>query len=178
MKTYLLAFTFLLTISQVTWSQSRSEKKTLKIETETKDYQKVKSLVDSGAFFFNADWVYPRSMNQINLINNPGIIRFTSTDSVKIHLPYFGVVRIGGGFNQSGGIQHNGAVSDYKVVHNDEKRSSVITFIAKSPSESYDISMTVFSSGSTSIFVNSTKRDGIRYRGTLAYIDETLLTKS
>lgn len=178
MKTYLLAISFLLTISQVGWSQSRSEKKALKIEVETKAYEKVKSLLDDGAFFFNADWVYPRSMNQINLINNPGIIRFTSTDSVKIHLPYFGVVRIGGGFNQSTAIQHQGAVSDFKVVHNDKKRSSVITFIAKSPSETYDISMTVFSNGNASIFVNSTKRDGIRYRGTMTYIDETLLTKS
>ncbi|WP_299681575.1 DUF4251 domain-containing protein [uncultured Dokdonia sp.] len=178
MKIYLLVISFVFTISQVTWSQSRSERKALKIEAETKAYQDVKSLLDSGAFFFNADWVYPRISSQINLVDNPGIIRFKSTDSVKVHLPYFGVIRIGGGFDQSTAIQHNGAIADYKIEHNDKKRSSMVTFTAKSPSETYDISMTVFSNGSTSIFVNSTKRDGIRYRGVITLLEETSLTKS
>ena len=177
MKTYLLALSLLVSVSQV-WSQSRAERKALKKEKELEAYQEIKSLLDEGAFFFNADWVYPRVTSQVNLINNPGIIRFTSVDSVRIHLPYFGVVRIGGGFNQSPAIQHRGEISNYKIVHNDKKMSSIVSFTAESPTEVYDVSMTVFSNGGASIFVNSTKRDGIRYRGTVSTIDEKPLAKT
>ena len=177
MKTYLLAFSLFLSVAPI-WSQSRAERKALKKEKETAAYQDIKSLLDEGAFFFNADWVYPRAASQINLIDNPGIIRFKSADSVRIHLPYFGIVRIGGGFNQTPAIQYTGSISEYKVVHNDDKLSSIVSFIAESPTEVYDVSMTVFSNGGASIFVNSTKRDGIRYRGTVATIDEKTLPKT
>lgn len=178
MRTSILAFLLLFSFSQVSWSQTRSERKALKLEKAIQAYEETKLLLDSGVYFFDAVWMYPRSGTQVNLVNNPGYITFKTTDEIDMHLPYFGVVRISGGFNQPAGIKHKGKISSYKIVHNDDKRSSVITFKADSSSEQYDISLTVYSSGSASIFVNSTKRDAIRYRGQISVIENETITKN
>ncbi|MEP0263499.1 DUF4251 domain-containing protein [Dokdonia sp.] len=178
MRTGILVFLFLFSFTQVSWSQTRSERKALKLEKAIKAYEETKLLLDGGAYFFDAVWMYPRSGTQVNLVNNPGYITFKTTNEIDMHLPYFGVVRISGGFNQPAGIKHKGKISSYKIVHNDDKRSSVITFKANSSSEQYDISLTVYSSGSASIFVSSTKRDAIRYRGQISVIDNETITKN
>ena len=177
MKTRMLLCFFLFTFSQVSFSQSRSERKALKKEIEEKAYEQIKQLLDSGAFFFNATWMNPRNSNQVNLINNPGFIKFKSNEEIDMYLPYFGIVRIGGGLNQPVAIQYKGKTSSYKVTHNDAKRLSIISFTTNGPLERYDITMNISNTGYASIYINSTKRDGIRYRGEIIVLeDQSLIT--
>lgn len=178
MKTGILTLLLLFSVSQISWSQSRSERKALKLEKAQKAYEQTKSVIDNITYVFDAEWMYPRNSSQVNLINNPGFIKFKSDNQLDMYLPYFGVIRIGGGLTQPAGIQHKGEITSYKVVHNDDKQSSIITFQAKTSTELYDISMTVYSSGTTSIFVSSSKRDGIRYRGQISALEEEAITKN
>ncbi|WP_299211253.1 DUF4251 domain-containing protein [uncultured Dokdonia sp.] len=176
MKTRILICFLLFSFSQIAFSQSRSERKTLKKEKEAKAYQQTKTLLDNGSFFFNAVWMYPRSGTQINLINNPGFIKFISNEDIDMYLPYVGIVRIGGGLNQPAAIQHKGNTVSYKIDHDDAKGVSTISFTADGSLERYDITMTVSSSGHASIFINSTKRDGIRYSGEITALEDQVLT--
>ncbi len=178
MKISILTLLLLFSTSQVSWSQSRSERKTLMLEKKRKAYEEIKTILDNGAYVFDAEWMHPRNSTQVNLINNPGRIRFLSVDQLDMHLPYFGVFRIGGGYNQNIGVEYQGKVSLYKIAHNDDKQTSIITFETKTSSELYNIRMTIHSSGSTSVFVNSSKRDGIRYRGQISTLEEETITKN
>ena len=177
MKTRILLCFLLFSFLQVSFSQSRSERKAIKKEIEIKAYEQTKLLLDSGTFFFNATWMYPRLSSQINLINNPGFIKFKSNEAIDMYLPYFGIIRIGGGLNQPVAIQHKGKISSYKIDHNDTKLSSTISFIANGSLERYDVTMTVFGNGNASIYINSTKRDGIRYRGEITVLENQSLTE-
>lgn len=177
MKTRILICILLFSISHTAFSQSRSERKALKKEIEAKAYQQTKIVLDNGSFFFNAEWIYPRNSNQINLINNPGFIKFLSPKEIEMYLPYFGIVRIGGGLHQPVAIQHKGEISSFEMTHNDSKRISTISFTANGSVERYDVSMTVSSTVHTSIFIHSTKRDGIRYSGIITSLEDQAITE-
>lgn len=177
MKTPLLICLLLFSFSQVSFSQSRSERKALKNEIETKAYEQTKSLLDNGTFFFNAEWMLPRDGTQVNLITNPGFIKFYNTTKIDMYLPYFGVIRIGGGLNQPAAIQHKGEIRSYKITHDDTKRVSIISFTATGSLEQYDITIKIYNNSTGTMFVNSTKRDGIRYRGAVTSLKEELSTE-
>lgn len=174
MKTPTLFCLLLFSIYQVSFSQSRSERKALKNELEAKAYEQTKVLLDSGTFFFNAEWMLPRDGTQVVLINNPGFIKFQSPTLIDMYLPYIGIVRIGGGLNQPAAIQHKGEITSFKITHDDTKHVSVISFIATGDTEQYDITIKVYPNAGASMFVNSTKRDGIRYRGEIITLEKAI----
>ncbi|MFC4636109.1 DUF4251 domain-containing protein [Dokdonia ponticola] len=177
MKTRILICLLLFSFSQISFSQSRSERKALKKEMDTKAYEQTKALLDNGTFFFNAEWMLPRDGTQVLLINNPGFIKFYDAAKIDMYLPYFGIIRIGGGLNQPAAIQHKGEISSFKITHNDTKRVSIISFTASGTIEQYDVTIKVYSNNTATMFVNSTKRDGIRYRGVVTTLEEALSTE-
>ncbi len=177
MKTRILICLLIFSFSQVSFSQSRSERKALKKEMDANAYEQTKALLDNGTFFFNAEWMLPRDGTQVNLITNPGFIKFYDAAKIDMYLPYFGIIRIGGGLNQPPGIQHKGEIKSLKVAHNDTKQVSIISFVATGSMEQYDVTIKVYSNSTATMFVNSTKRDGIRYRGEITSLEEALSTE-
>lgn len=117
----------------------------------------------------------PRDGSQIVLINNPNFIKFQSPTLIDRYLPYAGIVRIGGGLNQLAAIQHKGEITSFKITHDDTKRISFISFIANGKNEQYDITLKVYPNAGASMFVNSTKSDGIRYKGEISILEEANL---
>ncbi len=151
-------------IAHSSFSQTRAERKQLKLEKAIKAYAHTKSLLDSGVYTFDAEWMYPRNSVQLNLVGNPGYIRIDG-NTIDMYLPYRGIVRIGGGLNQRAGIYHDGELAAYTITHNDDKQTSEINLQVKTTVELFDINIKVQSKANTTVFISSSKRDAIRYQG-------------
>lgn len=162
-KSIVILLLFAFTV-HTSFSQSRAEKKQLKREKVIKAYTQTKSLLDTGVYTFDAEWMYPRNSVQLNLVGNPGYIRING-NAIDMYLPYRGVVRIGGGLNQRAGIYHDGELTSYTITHNDDKQASEINLQVRTTVELFDINIRVQSKANTTVFISSSKRDGIRYQG-------------
>jgi len=105
------------------------------------------------------------SGQRIDLSGNTSFLEIKG-DSVQAILPYFGVRQMGGGYNADGeGIQFDQVVEDISFDYEDSKDRHVIKFRANNGSESFELILYVFSNKKSSLFVNSSQRDVIRYEG-------------
>lgn len=131
---------------------------------------KTNSLIESGEFEIQHDWVMTQGGARINILDNPNFIRFKN-DSVNIFLPFFGERYSGGGYNREGGIVYDGPLRNYEM---DEgvKSNKIIKFRAKQNSEILDFTINIFPEGSVTTRVNSTERSFISYQGDIGELRE------
>lgn len=124
---------------------------------------KTNSLIESGEFEIQHDWISTQSGARINLIGNPNFIRFKN-DSVHLFLPYFGERFSGGGYNSEGGIVYEGPLRNFEMKETDKNRR-IIKFRTEQDSESLDFVINIFPEGSVTTRVNSTERSFVSYQG-------------
>jgi len=102
-----------------------------------------------------------------NLVGNPNYLR-VHQDSVFAHLPFYGTrQRLQLGKN-TGAIQLATIVQNYSSLYKEAKNRTAIHFEAKEGYEIYDVNITVFGNGRTTIHVNSSQRSSISYDGNIA----------
>jgi len=165
MKKYHLLLIFGLFISLSISAQSKKELKEAEAE---KQYQKTKTLVESGEFTFIADWATTNRGRRNNLTTNANFIKF-SKDSIDTYLPYFGSSSSGGAtMTSDGGIVCSGPKTKYKVSYNDKKKKIQLAFITTDNNDTFDFSMTIFKGGNSNINVNSNYRTSIKYDGKIS----------
>ena len=146
------------------FGQTKEEKKVERQEVANAAYTNTKNLIDSGNFVFRADRAFPAGSGSISMVNNPHQVLFKGSD-VEVYLPYFGVVRAGGGYNAESVIEYEGAMDDFSVSHNDKKRRSTIKFKLRSGTERHEFTISINKSRYTQMIVTSSARNSISYHG-------------
>jgi len=154
-----LLFICLIVLSSITLTaQTKKEKKAAAKE---KGYENIKTMIDSGIYFFEAGWATTEKGRRISLSSNPNHL-VIDKDSADIDLPYFGVSQnLTAGLSGNGEISFKESIKNYKVEYNDKKEKAVIKFNANG----FDISLQVTSSGTSYLNVNSMDRNSISYDG-------------
>ncbi len=164
-----LLFICLIVLSTITLSaQTKKEKKAAAKE---KGYEQIKSMIDSGIYFFEAGWATTQNGSRIDLSSNPNHL-VVDKDNADIDLPFFGVSQNpAAGLGGDGGISFKGAIKNYSVKYNDKKEKVFIKFNANGSTGSFDISLVVTSSGSSYLTVNSMDRSSINFDGKTLPVD-------
>ena len=159
----LVVFTFLILTINLSFSQTKEEKKKIKEETAKNEYERTKSLIEAGTYIFKADWTTTQKGKRINLTTNYGYLKIDK-DKAEANLPYFGVVHAASSATR-GGIIFNSENIIYEIQFNDKKQKVTITFNATQKTENFNLILSVFKSGSSSLDITSSSRNGARYDG-------------
>ena len=98
MKTTLVYFTIFLLTFNLSFAQNKDEKKKSKEETAKKEYERTKSLIEAGTYFFTAEWTTTQKGKNINLATNFGYLKIdkeniTGLIQQKPNKKLFGLVR-------------------------------------------------------------------------------------
>lgn len=148
-------------------AQSRAEKKAAKKQEQQEQYEKLKTIVESGSYEYEALWANPMGAPRINLATNPNYLRYQK-DSMDIFFPYFGVSQTVNTYNTRDiGINFSGAPQNYKVSYDDEKMRITIKFSGRSETESLDFIIVIYGESSAKVSINSSGRQSISYDGKL-----------
>ena len=155
---------------------------TSKSRTNLVQMEDLDSIIKYRNFRIESDWAYPQNTNAMQQVLNSGLMQPGSTsgaislignsnfleikgDSIKSYLPYFGErqmqVAYGGG---DAAIQFDGILENYRVEKN-KNDSYSISFQAKSKSEQFNGTITIFPSLKSDIILTGTSRFAIRYSG-------------
>ncbi len=153
----LLLFAFSLTgFAQKDKKQSRHEKKQA-------GYEKMKKLVESRNFIFDAQRAFPTGYRSVDLTTNPGTIS-VKNDSVVADLPFFGRSYVSS-YQGDAGIKFSGAAKEEEVKFVDKKYKIQYSFNVNSGNDTYNVYMDVSYDGTTSVNINSNNLTAISYNG-------------
>lgn len=165
-KHLIVTLLFGLVLCAVSFAQdSTSKKSAKKTEKELKialNYQKTRSLVQSGNFDYVADWVFPLGKPRISLLGNINRLRFEN-NVIEANLPYFGT-RYNDGY-ASAGINFKSEIDEYKVNFQDEYYRILIKFVVVDEKERYQFDLEIESDGSGRLYFASNKRNAQTYSG-------------
>ena len=170
MKTTFVYFTILLLTFNLSFAQIKDEKKKSKEETAKKEYERTRSLIEAGTYFFTADWTTTQKGKRINLATNFGYLKIDK-ENAEADLPYFGVAQVAS-YSSNGGIVFNNENVTYKVEFDDKKQKVIIQFNATQKSESFKLLLSVFKSGGASLTISSNNRNSARYDGKVTEIKD------
>lgn len=87
------------------------------------------------------------------------------TDSAYAHLPYYGVAQRAPYGNTDGGIKFDEPMKDYTINPKKKDNGWDISFKIDAKDYSYELNLSIFDNGNTSIIVNSANRDAISFIG-------------
>ncbi len=162
---FIILFSFLgFTLSAQQEKLSRKEKKE---QQRNKDFQDIKTLVDSGEFEFNATWALPREGTRINLVTNRGFLNYEA-EHLRFYFPFFGETHISTSTNGRISYDYEGQWENYQVSYDDDKRKITITGEAThNESEHLQFILKVSYSGYSTLSIVSSFRARIRYEGFL-----------
>ena len=164
MKKIILTLLLLSLITPIT-AQTKAEKKELKQEKAAEEYAYLKEFLSKGKLNFEAEWATTNSGRRINLIGNPNYLKIEDNKG-DIYLPFFGTAHTSSvGFDGNGGIVFKGDLQKYTVDFNDKKQRATIKFNAKSKSEYFDFTLTLYANKSGNLNVVSNSRSNMSYSG-------------
>ena len=169
MKKHILILVVLVFGMQLSFSQTKAEKKAAKQEKQEQDFAAVKTLLETKQFTFEATWATTQSGKRINLIGNPNVL-ILDEETTTGDLPYFGVVQMTA-YGGTGGIKFEGNYQDYKLNFNDKKRLGIITYSIYNNTENFTVTIRVFGPESASVHIYSSNRNGITYDGSIKALD-------
>ncbi len=145
----------------------------------------VDSLIANRAFRIVNQWALPTMSTSMMKLSSSGILGPGNSgqridlsgngnyleikgDSVRAFLPFFGERQMGGGYNaDGGGIRFDQVANDISFHYDESKNIHIVRFSAKDGSESFEVTLNVFSNKKSSLLVSSSQRDMIRYQGTI-----------
>ncbi|PCE63709.1 DUF4251 domain-containing protein [Sediminicola luteus] len=159
----LIMLALILCAGQVISAQDKEDKKAAKASQHQQEYEATKTLIESGAYTFTADWVSTQKGRRINIQGDNNTVSIASKNCVA-YLPFFGTAHVGkiGG---NGGFEVDGPVENYKVEYNDAKQRIKISFDADGKSERLGFVLSIGRKGGADLNVNSNIRDSNRYDG-------------
>jgi len=171
MKKITLLLALFIVVGSTLQAQTKQDKKAAKAEAAQKEYENMKTLLTSEVFVFEGEWANSQGGKRINLISNPTFIKMENKIADG-YLPFFGVSR-GGSYGGNGAIEFKGNVENYTLTFDDKKQKATIKFRSKSENtEIYDVIMTVFSSLSSTVSINSTNRSVMNYSGKIKKLEK------
>lgn len=150
---------------------AQSEKRELRKQKEYNEFVAMQAFIDSGNYTFNAERANPSGAGSIDLTTHNAYL-VVAGDSAQAHLPFFGRAYNAGYSSNSGGVKFSGPMLDYKNEINEKKKSITISFRVSNEGNTYDCTLSVFRSGSSSLIVLSTHRSSISYSGNIILMKE------
>ena len=166
-----------------------STKSEAELAMENQAFNKMKSLVMTNNFRFNAEVAFPFLTNDVVMVTN-ALMRQTEnangrfslsanddfivvkSDSVKADLSYFGELRsVGYSDSRDSAIQFNNSVEDYKISENEKKKTLLITYKVRNETERFNVKILAFYNGNANVVIYSSNRTTIRYDGKLTSIE-------
>ncbi len=163
MKNIVLFF-FTLTLISSLSAQSNDDKKKKKEEKALEEYEAIKALIKTDEYTIEATWATSNKGKRINLIGNNDFLKINQKEA-DVDLPFFGQAYSGAGFGGDSGIKFKGTMENYNVELNDKKQRITINFNGKGKSDTYNFTLSIFTSGSASIHVTSNNRSAMKYDG-------------
>ena len=143
------------------------------------------TLMKSKKLSINSERAYPMMSNAMQQVLNSQLlgqrnsgrtIDISSTtnyikivgDSLFVALPFFGELQSGAVTNGTDiSISFKGKPIKYTSTYNDQKKYYKLRIDFKTKGERFNMSITIFSNGTTNISVLSSHRSAIGYRGTI-----------
>ncbi|MHB0755354.1 DUF4251 domain-containing protein [Polaribacter sp. M15] len=105
------------------------------------------------------------NLANINLIGNQNYL-IIKNDSIKFHMPYYGVRRLGGQYGTSdNGLSFKGIVKHLETKFNPKKNSYKISCRINKSQENLELNLTMYANKSATLQVNSSHRNAINYTG-------------
>lgn len=144
-------------------------------------------MMENKAFQIASSWAEPQITLAMQQLGNAGLFPSGSTvghidisshvnylkmenDTVKAVLPFYGERQFGGGYNRSEGIEFEGIPNDLQIEKG-KKDAYNIRFNIRdknSSTERYQVYIHLFPNLTSTININSTQRNNIRYRGNIS----------
>lgn len=157
-------------------------------EVSTEDLARLDTIIKNQYFEVQAQWAMPLATNALNQLANAGLFRPGDNasqinlqgnsnyfkfegDTVSADLPYYGERQMGGSYNRNTGIEFKGVPKDLKITNDSEKNRYNINFTINDETENYQVSLTLYPNLNALIYVNSSQRNSINYRGNLKDLD-------
>ena len=160
---FVLALSVLITATG--FSQEKT-KKELKAEKKIEKQKQTEALVNSKEFLFTARTAMPQGGRSINLTTNPGTVKF-HPDMIKSDMPYFGRVTGSAAYGgRDGGMKFEGKPEGYTVTA--KKNGYQVNAEVKGENDTYRLSLSVSSEGSSSLSITSNNRSVISYNGEIS----------
>ena len=97
-----------------------------------------------------------------------------SENLVEASLPYFGERRQGGGYNNinESGVNFEQEPTNYQIQALEEEYRYDVSFEASNGAESFNVDVILFAGGNAVVYVTSTYRTRIEYRGRVVPVPE------
>ena len=145
------------------------------------------ALVKEKKFKIESNWAYPQSSAAMQSVLNSGIMQPGSSagsinlvgntnfltisgDSISSYLPYFGERHMNVAYGcTDAGIEFKGLTENYKSEINKDN-SYTITFLAKSNSENFNVTIKLFPNLKSNMYLSSASRNAISYSGEVEHI--------
>ena len=138
--------------------------------TDESQTSQVRQWAQDKQFTIESQYANPLRGNQISLIGNSNFLT-VKKDSVSAYLPFFGQ-RQSGNVLDGGAIEFEGIPKEYQMMYNQKKQSSVIKFNISEKGENYNVTVTLYDNKNSTITVNSSQRDFMRYDGEVEALPE------
>lgn len=159
-----------------------------KIEVTPQQIAALDELVESRSYVITSEYALPLVTNSISALQNSGVLApgenpgrislinnpndlTVNGEVVTSKLPYFGEIQQSSGYNGSNSsIEFNGNYEDYSATKNDDN-TYTIKFDARSKSEKFDVTITLFPNLRSQMTIKGNKRFPIRYTGFVKGLD-------
>ena len=129
-------------------------------QEKTKKQKQIEELVNSKTFVFNATKAFPKDMKPVYLTNS--YMQF-SPDQIESHLQYSDMAYSGVRFGSEAGMKFEGKPEEFTVTKG--KKNYSIHAVVKGNNETYNLSLSVSSGGTSSLFITSNNQSYISYSG-------------
>jgi hypothetical protein len=169
MKTILLISAVLFGICFT--SSAQVSKKEAKEDEKKMRHEQIMSLVQNKQYEFVGRFANPPQGAQVNLISRPNFLR-VNKDKAEASLPYFGRAYSGGYSSSDAGIKFNGDLEDYELIKNDNKVAVMIKFKVNDNGDQFKCTLTVNGLNSATLSVNASKKQTIRYTGSIGSLKD------
>ncbi|WP_159023539.1 DUF4251 domain-containing protein [Formosa sp. L2A11] len=165
MKKHVILLIILVFGINLTFSQTRAEKKAIKKEKQEQEYVAVKTLLETSKFTFEADWATTQGGKRISLIGNPNFLKVNDTIT-EADLPYFGVAHMAA-YGDDGGIKFEGPYKEYQLSYNDKKQTGTVKYSINNDSENFKVTLTVYGPDTATLTVYCSNRNSITFDGNI-----------
>ena len=165
MKTKVLFVLILSALIATPGFSQEKTKKELKAERKIEKQKQTEVIVNSKEFLFTARTAMPQGGRSVNLTTNPGSVKF-HPDMIKSDMPYFGRVTGAIPYGGDGGMKFEGKPEGYTVTA--KKKGYQVSAVVKGENDTYRLSLSVSSEGSSSLSITSNNRSVITYSGEIS----------
>jgi hypothetical protein len=144
-------------------SSTESGQATSRQDKKAAEFENFVSLIESGSYQFTARTASPTGGKTIQITSEYTLK--AKEGAFEAHLPYFGRAYSAAYGGANGGIEFKGEPQNLQISRNDRNNTVSVSFLIKSDTDQYTVSLEIGSSGYGSLGISSQNRANISYYG-------------